>query len=58
LEVLPGITGLWQISGRSDIGFDDRLQLDVEYIERQSMALDLYILWKTVAVVWKQKGAY
>ena len=58
LEVLPGITGLWQISGRSDIDFDDRLQLDVEYIERQSFALDLYILWKTIAVVWTQKGAY
>ena len=58
LEVLPGITGLWQISGRSDIEFDDRLQLDVEYIERQCLALDLYILWKTVSVVLKQKGAY
>lgn len=58
LEVLPGITGLWQVSGRSDIEFNDRLQLDVEYIERQSLALDLYILWKTVAVVLTQKGAY
>jgi lipopolysaccharide/colanic/teichoic acid biosynthesis glycosyltransferase len=58
LEVLPGITGLWQISGRSDIDFDDRLRLDVDYIERQSLALDLYILWRTVAVVLKQKGAY
>lgn len=58
LEVLPGITGLWQISGRSDINFDDRLRLDVEYIERQSLALDLYILWKTVAAVITQKGAY
>jgi lipopolysaccharide/colanic/teichoic acid biosynthesis glycosyltransferase len=58
LEVLPGITGLWQISGRSDIEFNDRLQLDVEYIEHQSLGFDLYILWKTVAVVLKQKGAY
>jgi lipopolysaccharide/colanic/teichoic acid biosynthesis glycosyltransferase len=58
LEVLPGITGLWQISGRSDIGFDDRLRLDVAYIERQSLPLDLYILWRTVAAVLKQKGAY
>lgn len=58
LEVLPGITGLWQVSGRSDIEFDDRLQLDVEYIERQCLLLDLYILWKTVAVVLTQKGAY
>lgn len=58
LEVLPGITGLWQVSGRSDVDFDDRLHLDVEYIERQSLWLDIYILWRTVAVVLMQKGAY
>jgi lipopolysaccharide/colanic/teichoic acid biosynthesis glycosyltransferase len=58
LEVLPGITGLWQISGRSDVEFNDRLELDVRYIERQCLRLDLYILWKTVAAVMSQKGAY
>jgi lipopolysaccharide/colanic/teichoic acid biosynthesis glycosyltransferase len=58
LEVTPGITGLWQVSGRSDVEFDDRLQLDIQYIEQQSLALDLYILWRTVAVVLSQKGAY
>jgi lipopolysaccharide/colanic/teichoic acid biosynthesis glycosyltransferase len=58
LEVLPGITGLWQISGRSDIDFDGRLQLDVEYIEQQSLWLDIYILGKTAAAVLTQKGAY
>ena len=58
LEVLPGITGLWQISGRSDVDFDDRLKLDVEYIERRSLWLDLCILWKTLAVVVSRKGAY
>jgi lipopolysaccharide/colanic/teichoic acid biosynthesis glycosyltransferase len=58
LEVTPGITGLWQISGRSDIDFDARLLLDVQYIERQSLWLDISILWKTVAVVLSQRGAY
>jgi lipopolysaccharide/colanic/teichoic acid biosynthesis glycosyltransferase len=58
LEVLPGITGLWQISGRSDIEFDDRLRLDSEYIQKQSLWLDLCILWRTLPVVWQQHGAY
>src|SRR5688572_28962451 len=44
LEVLPGITGLWQISGRSNVDFVDRLHLDIEYIERRSIWLDLKIL--------------
>jgi lipopolysaccharide/colanic/teichoic acid biosynthesis glycosyltransferase len=58
LEVLPGITGLWQISGRSDLDFDQRLRLDIEYIERQSIWLDLWILLRTVTVVVNQRGAY
>jgi len=58
LEVLPGITGLWQISGRSDIDFDDRLRLDVEYIERQSLWFDLVILFRTVNAVLRPRGAY
>lgn len=58
LEVLPGITGLWQISGRSDIDFDQRLLLDIEYIERRSLWFDLQILFGTVAAVFKQEGAY
>ncbi len=58
LEVLPGITGLWQISGRSDVDFDERLRLDVDYIERQSLWLDIEILFRTVTVVFKQRGAY
>ena len=44
LEVMPGITGLWQISGRGDVDFDERLRMDVEYIERQSIWLDLWII--------------
>lgn len=58
LEVLPGITGLWQVSGRSDVDFDDRIALDVEYIENQSLWLDIKILYWTVASVFKQEGAY
>jgi len=58
LEVLPGITGLWQISGRSDIDFDDRLVLDREYIESQSLWLDIKILMRTVAVIFSRRGAY
>lgn len=58
LEVLPGITGLWQVSGRSEIDFDERLRLDVEYIERQSLWFDMQILFKTVAVLFTQRGAH
>ena len=58
LEVIPGITGLWQVSGRSDVDFDDRIALDVEYIENQSIWLDCKILFWTVMSVFKQEGAY
>lgn len=58
LEVLPGITGLWQISGRSDVDFDQRLLLDIEYIEKQSLWLDIKILFRTVFAVFSREGAY
>jgi lipopolysaccharide/colanic/teichoic acid biosynthesis glycosyltransferase len=58
LEVLPGLTGLWQVSGRSDLDFDERLRLDIEYIERQSLWFDIEILFRTVTVVFTQRGAY
>ena len=58
LEILPGITGLWQVGGRSDLDFDERLRLDIEYIERQSLWLDIVILFRTVTVVFTQRGAY
>ncbi len=58
LEVKPGITGLWQISGRSDLDFNDRVRLDRQYIERQSFWFDLQILFGTFAAVLNQKGAY
>jgi lipopolysaccharide/colanic/teichoic acid biosynthesis glycosyltransferase len=58
LEVLPGITGLAQISGRSGCTFDQIVRRDIEYIERQSLKLDLQILWWTVIVVLGGKGAH
>ena len=58
LEVLPGITGLWQISGRSNLDFEERLRLDVEYIEKRSLALDIRILIGTVSAVFRREGAY
>ena len=58
LEVAPGITGLWQVSGRSDVDFDDRVRLDIEYLERRSFAFDLWILFRTVAALLQQRGAY
>jgi exopolysaccharide biosynthesis polyprenyl glycosylphosphotransferase len=56
--VLPGITGLWQVSGRSDLDFDDMVRLDFLYLERWSVLLDLVILLKTVPAVLRQRGAY
>ena len=58
-EVLPGITGLWQVSGRSDIDdFEHVLRLDLDYIENWSLWLDFKILFRTVGVVFKKSGAY
>jgi exopolysaccharide biosynthesis polyprenyl glycosylphosphotransferase len=58
LVVKPGITGLWQVSGRSDLPLDDAVRLDVRYVENWSLALDLQILWKTTSAVLKGSGAY
>jgi exopolysaccharide biosynthesis polyprenyl glycosylphosphotransferase len=58
LAVRPGITGLWQVSGRSDLSFDQSVALDIEYIDRQSLWLDLVILLKTFGAVAKGRGAY
>jgi exopolysaccharide biosynthesis polyprenyl glycosylphosphotransferase len=58
LEVPPGISGLWQVSGRSDLSFDDCVRLDLFYIENWSLAYDLYILAKTLPVLISSRGAY
>jgi undecaprenyl-phosphate galactose phosphotransferase len=56
--VKPGITGLWQVSGRNDIDYDERVQLDVWYVRNWSIELDLQILIKTVTVVLRREGSY
>ena len=58
LEAHPGITGLWQISGRNDAGYDYRVYLDSWYAKNWSLWYDLVILLKTVGVVWAKQGAY
>jgi len=54
----PGMTGLWQISGRSDLGFRDMVLLDVYYVQHQSILFDMEILLRTVPVVLFGRGAY
>jgi len=58
LEVRPGLTCLWQISGRSRIGFQEWMRLDLEYIRMQSFGLDLRILIRTIPAVLSREGAY
>ncbi|MFT4035319.1 MAG: sugar transferase [Patulibacter sp.] len=57
-EVLPGMTGLWQISGRSDLTFDELVRLDFQYLEAWSVSLDLAIIAKTIPAVLLRRGAY
>lgn len=58
LLVVPGITGLWQVSGRSELSFDEMVRLDIEYIQHWTLWLDLQILFRTVRAVLTTKGAY
>ena len=58
LLVRPGITGLWQVSGRSDLSWDDAVRLDLYYVDNWSLTTDLQILFRTVVVVLQRKGAY
>lgn len=58
LLVRPGLTGLWQISGRSDLTWEESVRLDLRYVENWTLALDALILWKTVGVVLRGSGAY
>ena len=58
LTVLPGITGLWQVSGRSDISYEERVRLDMYYVRNWSIWLDLQLLFQTIPAVLKAKGAY
>lgn len=58
VQMRPGLTGLWQVSGRNRLSFQDRVKLDVFYACNQSLGFDLRILFKTVVVVLEQDGAY
>ena len=56
--VKPGLTGLWQVSGRSDLSWDDSVRIDVRYVENWSLTFDFMILWKTFGAVLRGSGAY
>jgi exopolysaccharide biosynthesis polyprenyl glycosylphosphotransferase len=58
LVVKPGVTGMWQVNGRSNLSWEETVRLDLRYVENWSLALDLQILWKTFSVVFKRSGAY
>jgi lipopolysaccharide/colanic/teichoic acid biosynthesis glycosyltransferase len=58
LLVKPGLTGLWQISGRSDLSWEESVRLDLRYVENWTLALDVLILWKTASAVLRSRGAY
>jgi exopolysaccharide biosynthesis polyprenyl glycosylphosphotransferase len=58
LVVKPGLTGLWQVNGRSDLSWDESVRLDLRYVENWSFALDLQILWKTIWALLYGSGAY
>ena len=58
LVVKPGVTGMWQVNGRSDLSWEETVRLDLRYVENWSFALDLQILWKTVSVMMHGSGAY
>jgi exopolysaccharide biosynthesis WecB/TagA/CpsF family protein len=58
LEAIPGLTCIWQVSGRSEIPFERQVELDVDYIDRQSMSLDLKLMFQTIGAVLQRRGAY
>jgi exopolysaccharide biosynthesis polyprenyl glycosylphosphotransferase len=58
LVVKPGLTGMWQVNGRSELSWDESVRMDLRYVENWSFALDMQILWKTVSVMLHGSGAY
>jgi exopolysaccharide biosynthesis polyprenyl glycosylphosphotransferase len=58
LRALPGMTGLWQVSGRSELSFVEMVRLDLQYVRNWTLALDVQILWRTVPAVLTRRGAY
>ena len=57
-SIKPGITGLWQVSGRNDVSYSERVAMDVRYVREHSLWMDVVILYKTIGVVIGKKGAY
>lgn len=58
LYVIPGCTGLWQATERNEVGFNEMVQLDIQYIQKASFIFDLWIIWKTVVVMFKPNESY
>lgn len=58
LYIIPGCTGLWQATERNDVGFDEMVRLDIEYIQRSSIKFDMWIIFKTVEIIFKPNGSY
>ncbi len=58
LAVQPGLTGLWQVSGRSDLPPTERVRLDLTYVAQRSLALDMQLLWRTIPAVLRGRGAH
>jgi lipopolysaccharide/colanic/teichoic acid biosynthesis glycosyltransferase len=58
LRVKPGLTGLWQVSGRSDLSWEESVRLDLRYVDNWSVVMDMMILWKTARAVFMGEGAY
>jgi len=58
LLVTPGCTGLWQVSGRSNVGFEEMVELDIKYINERSIFLDIKLIFKTIIVMFTSKNAY
>jgi lipopolysaccharide/colanic/teichoic acid biosynthesis glycosyltransferase len=54
----PGLSGLWQVSGRSSVSYDERVQFDKDYVCGWTLGLDLRILWRTAIAVWRKQGAH
>ena len=58
LIVKPGLTGMWQVNGRSELSWEESVRMDLRYVENWSFALDMQILWKTISVMLHGSGAY
>jgi undecaprenyl-phosphate galactose phosphotransferase len=58
LSIRPGLTGLWQVSGRSNVSYEERIRLDEEYVKTQSFWLDLKLIAKTLPAILTSRGAY